>query len=364
MSPWRVRSGAARRAGLARDRRPRPRLPRGGRRARCDRTADVYWAGRAALCTWPGRYRRGTTRCSRPGSPESGRGGVARRTPRAVARRPHSMPTTAPRARTATGRVERRPRAATEVLRHRDVAELSASDRAELARLFGTLRPRVPRPACDAGDARRTGARSTRGRTLRAQLRQVGEPARVALPAAAAPGRAGSSYWSTSPARCARTPTACCGSRTRWSSRRPRSVEVFTIGTRLTRVTRGAASPRRRVRAACGGGRRTGLVGWYPARRGAEGVPGPLGAAGDGAACRRRGVQRRLGARGRRAARRAMRAAGRPRAPRGLGQSASGQARVPAGAGRDRRRPAACRRLVAGHSLASFAELLEVVADA
>ena len=67
----------------------------------------------------------------------------------------------------------------TEVLRHRDVASLSAAEKARLARMFTTLRPRPPR--------RRTARhqRWHRGtldapRTLRASLRHLGEPAEIA----------------------------------------------------------------------------------------------------------------------------------------------------------------------------------------
>jgi uncharacterized protein with von Willebrand factor type A (vWA) domain len=68
---------------------------------------------------------------------------------------------------------------AVEVLRHRDVASLSAAERHRLAGMFATLRPRPP--------VRRT-ARHQRwhrgqvdaSRTLRASLRRMGEPAEIA----------------------------------------------------------------------------------------------------------------------------------------------------------------------------------------
>lgn len=67
-----------------------------------------------------------------------------------------------------------------EVLRHRDVASLSAAERQRLSAMFATLRPRPP--------LRRT-ARHQRwhrgqvdaSRTLRASLRRMGEPAEIAL---------------------------------------------------------------------------------------------------------------------------------------------------------------------------------------
>jgi uncharacterized protein with von Willebrand factor type A (vWA) domain len=68
---------------------------------------------------------------------------------------------------------------ATEVLRHRDVAALSAAEKNRLTAMFATLRPRPP--------VRRTARhqRWHRGQvdashTLRASLRQMGEPAEIA----------------------------------------------------------------------------------------------------------------------------------------------------------------------------------------
>ncbi|MEU4601822.1 VWA domain-containing protein [Kribbella sp. NPDC023972] len=196
-------------------------------------TADVYWAGRAALCSGPddtGRYdevfaawfsgvpargtgRRTTTQATMQAALDADDGAEGKDSDRSL---------------TVSA-------STTEVLRHRDVAELSARDRAELARLFGTLRPRVP--------VRRAARRrpSHRGdidprRTLRAQLRQVGEPARVLYRRRGTRPRrvvllvdvSGSMRpYADSLLRLAHTLVQAA----------PRSVEVFTIGTRLTRVT-------------------------------------------------------------------------------------------------------------------------------
>jgi uncharacterized protein with von Willebrand factor type A (vWA) domain len=195
-------------------------------------TADVYWAGRAALCSGPddtARYDevfaawfsgvparrtvRRTTQATVQAALDSGDGAEGEDSNRSLT------------VSTST----------TEVLRHRDVAELSASDRAELVRLFGTLRPRIP--------VRRAARRrpSHRGdidprRTLRAQLRQVGEPARVLYRRRGRRPRrvvllvdvSGSMRpYADSLLRLAHTLVQAA----------PRSVEVFTIGTRLTRVT-------------------------------------------------------------------------------------------------------------------------------
>ncbi len=75
------------------------------------------------------------------------------------------------------------------------------------------------------------------------------------------------------------------------------NVEVFTMGTRLTHVTRAMRQrdPDRALVAA--GDVVPGLVGRHPARRVAQGVPRPVGAARDGPRRGRRHLQRRVGAR-------------------------------------------------------------------
>lgn len=124
----------------------------------------------------------------------------------------------------------------TEVLRHRDVAGLSPADRAALRRQFATLRPSPPtRPA-------RRHTRSHRGEvdgraTVRAHLRNLGEPARIRYRDKDVRTRrvvllvdvSGSmSAYADSLLRLAHTIVQAA----------PRSTEVFTIGTRLTHVTR------------------------------------------------------------------------------------------------------------------------------
>lgn len=98
----------------------------------------------------------------------------------------------------------------TEVLRHRDIADLSAADKADLALMFGTLCLRPPRRRASR---RRPAGRGDidAGRMLRDELRRAGEPGRFAT-AAAVPARDGWSRWSTCPGRWGRTPTACSGS--------------------------------------------------------------------------------------------------------------------------------------------------------
>jgi uncharacterized protein with von Willebrand factor type A (vWA) domain len=125
----------------------------------------------------------------------------------------------------------------TEVLRHRDVADLSAGDRARLTRMFAALSPRPPR---------RRALRRTpwhRGdvdasRTMRRMVSRMGEPDRVAW------RRRG-----TRPRRVvllvdvSGSMSAYADALLRLAHRFVMSApiggtEVFTIGTRLTHVTR------------------------------------------------------------------------------------------------------------------------------
>ncbi len=121
-----------------------------------------------------------------------------------------------------------------EVLRHRDIATLTVAERHRLAAMFATLRPRAP--------LRRTPRRrgSHRGsvdasRTLRASLRRMGEPAEIRWRRrVSAPRRvvllvdvSGSmAAYADALLRLAHRFTVAGG-----------RVETFTIGTRLTHVT-------------------------------------------------------------------------------------------------------------------------------
>ena len=124
---------------------------------------------------------------------------------------------------------------ATEVLRHRDVAELSARERAELSALFAQLHPRAPRRRAHRHEPWRRGSVDAR-RTLREQLRRMGEPGTVQWRRRGHRARrvvllidvSGSmSAYADALLRLAHTYTAA-----------GLGVEVFTIGTRLTHVTR------------------------------------------------------------------------------------------------------------------------------
>jgi uncharacterized protein with von Willebrand factor type A (vWA) domain len=196
--------------------------------------ADVYWAGRAALCTGPDDTARYDEVFGAWFSGDLPRGSL-RRTQVPTAVQAGLDPETAGADGDRSDDTLSVSASETEVLRHRDVAELSATDRAELVRLFTRLKPRPP---VRRGARRRpshSGEIDPR-RTLRAQLRQVGEPARVRYRRRGTRPRrvvmlvdvSGSMRpYADSLLRLAHTLVQAA----------PRQVEVFTIGTRLTRVT-------------------------------------------------------------------------------------------------------------------------------
>ncbi len=128
-----------------------------------------------------------------------------------------------------------------EVLRRRDIADMPASEKARLAAMFETLQPRAPH---------RTAQRRTpwhRGdvdaqRTLRLMLRRMGEPGEIAYRRRSTRPRRVVLLIDVSGSMSAYA-DALLRLAHRFSHRRPSrgtpaQTEVFTIGTRLTRVTR------------------------------------------------------------------------------------------------------------------------------
>jgi len=123
-----------------------------------------------------------------------------------------------------------------EVLRHRDIAELDPRERAELARLFSRLECRPPLRRSARRRPSRRGEIDAR-RTLRDEIRRGGEPARLRRRSR-----------STRPRRVvvlvdvSGSMGPYADSLLRWAhvvaTRNRARTEVFTIGTRLTRVTR------------------------------------------------------------------------------------------------------------------------------
>ena len=126
-----------------------------------------------------------------------------------------------------------------EVLRHRDVAGLTAAERARMQALFAALRPRPPRRRTARYEPWRRG-RVDLSRTLRATLRRHGEPSPVQWRRRGSKARrvvllvdvSGSmSSYADALLRLAHALTHGC-------ARRGGRVETFTVGTRLTHVTR------------------------------------------------------------------------------------------------------------------------------
>jgi uncharacterized protein len=200
--------------------------------------ADVYWAGRLTLCGERDdleRYDRVFAACF---------GGAGE-----CARRPVTAPR-APRLRLVVRDTGGEPRtraqdepqpppapslaSSSEVLRHHDFGRLSGAERAQVRRLLAVLTLRGP----SRRSARRRPAR--RGevdphRTVRELLRRGGEPARLRRHARAERPRRVVLLVDVSGSM---APYADALLRFAHAAARAGHTEVFTIGTRLTRVTR------------------------------------------------------------------------------------------------------------------------------
>ncbi len=124
---------------------------------------------------------------------------------------------------------------AAETLRHRDVASMSAAEKHRLAAMFATLRPRAPVRRTARHRSWRRGQVDA-SRTLRASLRRMGEPATI--------------EWRRRSLRPRRVVLLIdvSGSMNGYAdsllrlahriSQTPGEVETFTVGTRLTHLTR------------------------------------------------------------------------------------------------------------------------------
>jgi uncharacterized protein with von Willebrand factor type A (vWA) domain len=133
---------------------------------------------------------------------------------------------------------------ATEVLRHRDIGEMNAPDKARLAALFASLHPRAPQRTATRRSHWHRGDLDA-ARTLRRMRSRMGEPGPVAWRRRRTRARrivllldvSGSmSPYADALLRLAHRfahPASPTG-----ATPRSRDVEVFTVGTRLTQVTR------------------------------------------------------------------------------------------------------------------------------
>jgi uncharacterized protein len=201
------------------------------------RTADVYWSGRLTLCSSPDDVAAYDVAFA------AYFGDLPLGSPR-TARRPLTVPLPAVRPDVGqqdaareddTERHAALTASRVEVLRRRDLAELSDAERAEVGQLLAALRPSGPSRRTRRRRPAHRGRLDT-GRTVRAMLRRGGEPASLEHRARSETRRrlvllvdvSGSmSGYADGLLRFAH---AAC-------RRRP-STEVFTIGTRLTRVSR------------------------------------------------------------------------------------------------------------------------------
>ena len=128
----------------------------------------------------------------------------------------------------------------TEVLRHRDIAELSGAERHRLSAMFATLPPVRPTRRAHRHTPAGSGGVDAR-RTLRAQLRNLGEPTRI--------------HWRRRGTRPRRVVLLLdiSGSMSSYAdalvrlahhmSRGVTPVETFTLGTRVTHITRALEHP-------------------------------------------------------------------------------------------------------------------------
>lgn len=127
-----------------------------------------------------------------------------------------------------------------EILRNRDIAEMSASERARLATMFATLPVARPRRRAHRRLPARRGAIDAR-RTLRAELRNLGEPSRI--------------HWRRRATRPRRVVLLLdvSGSMSAYAdallrlahhiARGESPTEVFTLGTRVTHISRALRHP-------------------------------------------------------------------------------------------------------------------------
>jgi len=195
----------------------------------------TYWAGRATLCAGPDDLTRYDQVFEAWFDP---RGELPRRREAAL---PMPSAPALPSVDDQTGEGEadgdvlRAAATTSDVLRHRDVASLDAGERQRLAAMFATLRPTAPMRRTARHESWHRG-RLDASRTLRDSLRRMGEPGELA--------------WRRRRVRPRRvvllvdvggSMSAYADALLRLSHRfvtaQPR-VEVFTLGTRLTHVTR------------------------------------------------------------------------------------------------------------------------------
>jgi uncharacterized protein with von Willebrand factor type A (vWA) domain len=195
----------------------------------------LYWAGRATLTSVPADFPVYDEVFERWFGPEAIRPGQRVEAVRSPVRQAPLGSEEGAGAEGSDDDVVQARASGAEVLRHRDVASLNAAERAAAARLFAGLDVRTPVRRARRHVRSRSGAIDGPA-TLRAQLRRMGEPGRIRY------RRRG-----TRPRRVVLL-IDVSGSMSPYADsllrlahayvRRCEHVEVFTMGTRLTHVTR------------------------------------------------------------------------------------------------------------------------------
>ncbi|MDN5768140.1 MAG: VWA domain-containing protein [Humibacillus sp.] len=202
-----------------------------------EKRVNVYWSGRATLTSSPADIERYDSVFTAWFSGEPLSGGGRPSDPLSVTRQA-PLGDDSGDGGPSEDEIVRAASSSQEVLRHRDVGSLSSAERRELAQLFARLRPRPPVRRARRHNAARSG-RIDGPATLRNQLRRMGEPGPIRHRRRATRPRrvvllidvSGSmSPYSDSLLRLAHTFVQSAAS--------GMSTEVFTMGTRLTHVTR------------------------------------------------------------------------------------------------------------------------------
>jgi uncharacterized protein with von Willebrand factor type A (vWA) domain len=201
-------------------------------------SAGIYWAGRATLCPDPELVPRYDVVFRDWFGGDLPRRGPAGLRPAPV--RSSALPDDeADAGASPDGEREielvRARASAVDVVRHRDVADLTVAERALLAQLFATLRPAAPLRRSLRRSPWHSGELDAR-RTLREEVRRGGEPGRLRYRRPRTRPRRVVLLVDVSGSM---TPYADALLRLAhvWVRSAPRTTEVFTVGTRLTRVT-------------------------------------------------------------------------------------------------------------------------------
>jgi uncharacterized protein with von Willebrand factor type A (vWA) domain len=130
---------------------------------------------------------------------------------------------------------------ATEILRHRDIAVLSAEEKARLAAMFSSLRPRSPRRSATRRSPWRRGDLDV-ARTHQRMRARMGEPAEIAWRRRGVRARRVVLLVDVSGSMSPYADALLRLAHTFVSASEPagtsEGVEVFTVGTRLTHITR------------------------------------------------------------------------------------------------------------------------------